>query len=498
MKSKAKLGDSLLAPILNFPITFTFSLLFAIVASRGISQGFTEVTFLLIGEKSTLKLNSFLSTLILLVLLEHSHRAAKVIYPLLALIRRMRENFLYKVHKLVNLFLIFLSINALVIINIGYNQDLAENIYSIYRINPIYPQFADLRTTLIAIECPEVNRIGDYIVCGDRGNNWTYPTILLMLRAFGVNEKNTTVLMLIVLVSLTSLIYYLVRNINTATLLYFLVLLNCPPFLIAIERGNLDLLIFTLLIMTLILLNWGKLRAFTIIGSAIIIAFASFLKFYPLFAFVPIIYISMRNIKRLGFTPVAFTSVIAMTSIAALLLDFRALSNFTVNDLAGSVGLRNIYALTFGLEDSKGIPVLNLLLFSTLILLPYFKRMWRVSIFYKQMETSLRLQLIISAFVGIIPLLLATNYYYRLILLFPLMYLISRVYSSQSKAIKVDLILYVFLPTIIAYFLVFRTFALLQNAILLPLYLLFFCFITHECKEITNLVRMKIRQIPSE
>ena len=485
--------DKLISPIFNFPITFTFSLLLAIVAIRGFSRGFAEVTYILIGEKSLPKFIVFLSTLILLVVLEHSHNALKVIHFFLRLILRFSKHYLRKTHNLIALFLVFISINAIVLINLGNNSVFAKQIYSIYRINPIYPQFADLRTTLIAIQCPEVNQIGDYIVCGDRGNNWTYPTVLLMLRVFGVNEKVTNYLMLFVLLSLTSLIYYLMKQTNAVSLLYSLLLLNCPPFLIVIERGNVDLIIFTLLITILFLLNRNSMSAFALIFSAALIALASFLKFYPLFAFAPIIYISIRNIRRLGIAPAAITSFIGMLSLAVLIHDFRALSNYTVNDLSGSVGLRNIYALTFGLENSKEIPLWSFLIFSTLIFLPFTKNIWQVSTFYPQTDIYLRVQLLITSTIATIPLLLTTNYYYRLIFLFPLTYLLSKIFTSQGKEMQNNLIVYIFLPIFLAYLLVFRSFALLQNVILLPVYLLIFCFITHEFREIRHLISMEIR-----
>ena len=250
---------------------------------------------------------------------------------------------------------------------------------------------------------------------------------------------------------------------------------------------SLDLFIFSILLTVISTVKSGEIKAKSLIICAFLIAIASFLKFYPLFAFIPLLYLSFFSVKKLGIIQFMVSFLIGFISTLMLMPDMKVLPKFAVTDLSGSVGLRNLYALTFGLKNTYDISKLELAIFSFLVIGIFSKRIWKLSFFYQQENPGQRLKMLITSTFASIPWFLATNYYYRLILLWPLMFLLTRPFLNCQPEDKIALIRYIFIPTLLAFICVYRSFALFQNLLLIPVYSLVVCFAIHEIRKLVVL-----------
>lgn len=129
--------------------------------------------------------------------------------------------------------------------------------YHVLRVSNIEPTFADLRTILYGISCPDVNVLGDEITCDPRGSTtiWNYPTILLYLRNFGVGINLLLSLAIVFTLVVTIAILLISNSLSASGRIWLTVLVCSPPVLLCFNRMNFDLLIVSLVVLAIAIIS---------------------------------------------------------------------------------------------------------------------------------------------------------------------------------------------------------------------------------------------------
>jgi glycosyl transferase family 87 len=171
--------------------------------------------------------------------------------------------------------------------------------------------FADTRMVTYPIDCV-IEGVDPYdrSLCHPLESVYNYPPIWLSLRYLGVTSRSSVLIGVILetmFVVALLILFKAERWISAAVV--FAGILSRPP-LFAVERGNIDLAIFSLMVFGLFLIDRKKTGAKSFFSS-ILIVFLTVLKIYPIAA----VAVFLRN--RKGFRTALVTGVLA---ISALLL----------------------------------------------------------------------------------------------------------------------------------------------------------------------------------
>jgi hypothetical protein len=154
------------------------------------------------------------------------------------------------------------------------------------------PNFADLRFLTSGLE---TTRVGGDPLRLNAFDPWlrpiNYPRIWLALSYLGLGTKHTATLGVLLAAGFYAAVLFLVGRITVPQGLIYAVLLCSPPAMLAVERGNVDLIIFTLLVAAALLFH----RAAGAYCYFLITA-ASMLKLYPMCGFV----IGLRERRHQG------------------------------------------------------------------------------------------------------------------------------------------------------------------------------------------------------
>lgn len=477
--------------VLDYPLSLTFFILLITLLFRFSRSDFKSVVVSAVGEDSVFKTIALATGTFLVIFWEIFYRKNLITFRLKKGIAE-KSLFVRLDNSIVRCCAITISVNYLFLLNVLEYRELATKILSFFGILAIYPNFADLRTTLLGISCSEVNRIGDYISCGNRGNSWTYPSILLNLRELEINLNAVTLIMSTTLISITLILFILTRHMDFGHFILLVFLLNLPPFLIVIERGNLDLLIFVSILGVILLLNNYSTSKWAFILCAFLISIAALLKFYPLIGIAPLVYLSLRNIKQFGRSTIIIVMTLGLVAFLIVLPDLSRLGQYEVADLSGSIGLANLIALASGLDSTKTIDAFSSLLLLILIIFIFHKKLWAETTFYSYLNIKIRTQLLLTSLIATAPWVTTTNYYYRLILLWPLIYCLLKL-AGQTSLDLTAITRTVLFPTILSCILVFRTFAIVQNICLIPIYLLAVFFVARELADFKARLKFRYR-----
>ena len=475
--------------VLEFPLTLSFFILLIVLLYRSSKSQINSVVVTVVGEDSVFKTITLAAAIFSVIFWEIFYRNNLTPYSLRKGITK-KSLFVRLDNSIFRFCTITISINYLFLLNVLEYRELATKILSFFGILALYPNFADLRTTLLGISCSEVNRIGDYISCGDRGNNWTYPSILLNIRGLDINQSAATLIMFTTLISITFILFILTRQMDFGHFILLVFLLNLSPFLIVTERGNLDLFILVSILSIILLLNNNSTSKWTLILCAFLISMAALLKFYPLIGIAPLLYLSLRNIRQYGRSTSIIVMTLGLVTFLVVLPDLSRLGQNEVNDLSGSIGLGNLVALASGLDSTKKVGVVGSFLILVLIISIFQKRLWLETAFYSNLNIKMRTELLLTSLIATTPWVTTTNYYYRLILLWPLIYSLLKI-SGQTSLDLNAITKTILFPTILSYILVFRTFAIVQNIALIPIYLLAVFFVARELVNIIAQLRLR-------
>jgi hypothetical protein len=158
------------------------------------------------------------------------------------------------------------------------------------------PNFADMRFLTSALETYRMGGDPFRLNAFPRIPPLNYPRVWLGLSVLGLGLKDTATLAIALAAGFYTAVFFLAGRITVPQGLIYGILLCTPPAMLAVERGNIDLIIFALLTMAALLFN----RAARVYCYLLIMA-ASILKLYPVCGFV----VGLRERHRRGLAVLA-------------------------------------------------------------------------------------------------------------------------------------------------------------------------------------------------
>jgi hypothetical protein len=332
---------------------------------------------------------------------------------------------------------------------------LAEFINSIFRVSYLSPPFADLRTIVIGIGCKDVHAVGDLITCDTRTTAlmvWNYPSVLLRLRFLYPELSNFMLLFFIISLFMIFLVYRLAKKQNCSQNLLLSIFLISPPFLLCINRMNFDLfiLVFIWLGANLLMTNATK----TQLPATVLFIFSGVLKFYGFASLIFILLIQKGKLRLYGF-------VALVIGFLLVLKDLPLLKNAVGKDIYGSIGLPVLSSLLNGKNSAEISLLSGGFLLVTLIIIGVSVYLIKNNLVFRVSE-NLDLVPLITGFVFLFTWFSSSNYYYRLILTFPVLLTLIKKPTNEFEKI-------IFGSTVSSFFLSPKIFGPLQNLLVLPL-----------------------------
>lgn len=144
------------------------------------------------------------------------------------------------------------------------------------------PTFADTRTLTVALES---DLAGDKIWEPNVRDPWerafNYPRAWLLLKPLGINQSHTNIIGLSLALIFFACLWPLARKLSFKEGLYFALLIFSPVTMFAVERGNIDLLMFAFLMAALLLFDLKN--RYRLAGAAALIMVAAIAKLFPFF-----------------------------------------------------------------------------------------------------------------------------------------------------------------------------------------------------------------------
>lgn len=417
-------------------VAIILATLTALVSGVGKKDDWKESIFGESGDRDSIKLILYVFALLFIFTLEKTKTSVSV-WRRLKKCKRLRY---FAEHERLQIFIMASLVFSPYLLGKILGDPIRVHIYNSIGVGAYQEEFADLRTTLFAIGCPSVNEIGDYISCGNRGNVWLYPTILLRLRSIGVSPDWTEIIGFVFLSIIFATLVALHRNLLPASRLVLLVFVASPGFQLMIERGNLELLVFSSI--TFAFLFYSK-KGFGTIAVFLLLSLASILKFYSIAALTLFFVYCMFSLNSIR-SKVAI--IIGYILILFVLIPESIQSrSYGVSDLMGTFGLPNLMALISGgrnineINHAIALPILAILIITCLMVTGTFLR----SLSVVDLQIKLPIALVAS------PLLLTwsitSNYLYRLgllgILVVALTDLLQRQQSQDKSGDSIGLIL---------------------------------------------------------
>ena len=224
------------------------------------------------------------------------------------------------------------------------------------------PNFADLRSVTTAWEC---DRRGIDVLelnpCDPLRRPANYPQVWVKLSFLGLDEGDTVPLALgmAALALLAALAVVPSRAPPWEGVVYGAAICS-PAAMLGIERGNVDLLLFALLVVAALVLGSGKAGAVS--GYALVLV-AAILKLFPIFAAGMVVRHALRAGSRRALGGAAAVFAIFGLYALATLDDIRAIGRVVPQTDWYSYGMR-----TFGIWWSNAVP-------------PFSTRVWDAILF---------------------------------------------------------------------------------------------------------------------
>ena len=154
--------------------------------------------------------------------------------------------------------------------------------------------FFDTRNLTAALEC---RRLGfDPLVespCDPWGRPLNYPRVWLALRWLGLNQSHTTVLGLLFVALFLGSIFVLVGRISLGRGILIAVAVCSPSVMFAIERANMDIVVFTLLVLAV--LAWRTRTRWGETVSPFVVLLGATAKIYPVFGLPAYLFVRRRG-----------------------------------------------------------------------------------------------------------------------------------------------------------------------------------------------------------
>jgi hypothetical protein len=209
------------------------------------------------------------------------------------------------------------------------------------------PSFADMRVITTGME---TYRLGRDPLRANQLDPWrrpmNYPRIWLGLSPVGVSAKHTAVLGVAVAVVFGIAMLFLMGPLSAADGVIYAILLCSPAVMLGIERGNIDLFLFALLVAAALLFHQpaGTHCAY------LFITLASILKLYPICAFA----VALRERRRVGLAMLVVCVAVSAFYIYCIRKDINLIAHLTPQIKEISYGRRVIFqelaAWKFGVD----------------------------------------------------------------------------------------------------------------------------------------------------
>jgi hypothetical protein len=319
------------------------------------------------------------------------------------------------------LFLLTIALGSIILFCETIIQGDLAGAWGTFGVPAISPTFADVRTITHSIECKE-NGHNPYLTgeCDPWGRRYNYPPIWLELGKFSIGPATTNIVGLFV-ASLFLFTLLILTNLFRWPSAVIMVLASLsPPILLGLERGNTDLVIFSLVCFLFYLSDPASRSYSTVIGVGVVLLTA--LKVYPV-ALAASLIKSRRDILL-----AVLVSLIAATVLILHLGDQGIY--FVANQQAPIERAFGSSVLPRRLTNLPSRMVLRML--STtfaacigLFVLWFAFRYKRLSAFLPTLENkdSVGRVAIACNFVFVFSFLLQANFDYRLVFLLPLVLL---------------------------------------------------------------------------
>jgi len=331
--------------------------------------------------------------------------------------------------ELVNLFnvkgTLYILVNLLlltfVVFRLLNNDFFSRALYRFFRISYTNPPFADFRTIIYGISCKGVRFVGDSITCDPRIEEtiWNYPTVLLSLRPVltPFSEFRLTLLVSLTIFATIATLLICYRGKPYFQKLFFSALLVTPPSLLAIERMNLDFMIFPLLVIAAVLFSGEGRKRY---AAFPIVALAGLLKFYAVVGLFALFLMCRNSKERL--LAIGFLAL----SLALLSSDLATINEYVGRDMIGAVGLPVVTSMYTGSATSALGPISIV----WLLILLFVSRLLNGVVTPADIRRYQSPVSFLPAVCFVFTWVSTSNYYYRLILLMPFVVLLV---TSQNR-----------------------------------------------------------------
>jgi hypothetical protein len=153
--------------------------------------------------------------------------------------------------------------------------------------------FFDTRNLTAALEC---RRLGfDPLVespCDPWGRPLNYPRVWLALRFFGLDQSDTVALALVFIALFLVAVYLLMGRLTFGGGILLAVAMCSPSVMFAVERANLDIVVFTLMVGAVLAWRAGRLSVQAL--SPIVVFVGATAKIYPVFGLPAYLFLRRR------------------------------------------------------------------------------------------------------------------------------------------------------------------------------------------------------------
>ncbi len=208
------------------------------------------------------------------------------------------------------------------------------------------PPFADMRVVTSGAECI---RLGYDVLVENPCDPWNrlmnYPRIWSTPASWGLDQSHTVVIGILCGLLFFIFTFVIIERLNYIEAVFYALILCSPSVMLAVERGNNDLIIFSLLALSLLIMASKRLilRFF----SYVIILFATILKIYPIFALT-----SFLQEKRRNFTFIIIASLITFgVYVIPNFPSFKLVSQATPRSTKLSYGGKVIFDIIFKIPE---------------------------------------------------------------------------------------------------------------------------------------------------
>lgn len=305
-----------------------------------------------------------------------------------------------------------------------------EETWELWNIPTLNPEFADLRTITGGAESKEMGYDPMKENPGDPWNRpMNYPRIWQALYWFGINEDNTFTfgIVLIFLFVAGLMLFFKRRGILPENILMLLAIFS-PAVMLTVERGNIDMLMFFLISISVFLIR--KETSYSRVAAFISILIAFVLKLYPVFAILIFLKEKKEIFIKYLITIFFLGFIYAIATYSDLILIFEN----TPRDAYLSYGLDVLWTFFYRQNETLGIvaELLSYLLFILMMIFSLINFYMQGTI--KKIENTRAIHgFRAGAAIFIFTFLLGNNFDYRLVFL---LFVLPQVFTFLKSPVK--------------------------------------------------------------